>query len=248
MFANFVKFYNKVRGDTTDKLYTRKRIRIPQIKKKKISRVKAFIFFIFICLVCIIGSFLYAAFPIFKASCESAAGSLATNITNESVMEVMQNYTYNDLMHIQKDGNEKVNFLEANIVTVNQAITEIISKIQKRIDAAPRTKVYINMGSVSGVSDLKAVGPQFDIELETAGRIVSNVRTEFENVGINQTLHKIFLDLNTNIGILTPYGSFTRNFETTVLLAQAIIVGEVPGTYYDFDGIQDSGEAYEMID
>ena len=199
-------------------------------------------------LISIIVAFLYTAFPIFEASCESAAGSLATNITNESVMEVMQNYTYNDLMNIQKDNNEKINFLEANIVAVNQAIVQIISKIQKRIDAAPKTNVFINFGSISGISGLRNVGPQFDIELETAGRIISNVRTEFENVGINQTIHRIFLDLNTDIGILTPYGCFKRDFETTVLLAQAVIVGEIPETYYDFDGMKDSGEAYEMID
>lgn len=230
----------------TDKLYTRKKIRIP--KFKRINRLKLYIYIIFIILFGIIVSFLYTAFPIFKASCESAAGSLATNITNEAVMEVMQDYTYNDLINMQKDNNEKINFLEANIVTINQAIAQIVSKIQKRIDDSPRTKVYINMGSVTGISDLKYIGPQFDIELETAGRIISNVKTEFEEVGINQTIHKIFLNLNTNIGILTPYGSFSRNFETTVLLAQAIILGEIPETYYDFDGIKDSSEAYEMID
>ena len=159
----------------------------------------------------------------------------------------MKDYTYNDLMNIQKDSNEKINFIEANIVTINKAVAQIISKIQKRIDESPRTNVFINMGSVSGVSNLKSIGPQFEIELETAGRIISNVRTEFEAVGINQTMHRIYLDLNTNIGILTPYGSFTRNFETSVLMAQAIIVGEIPETYYDFDGMTDPGEAYEMI-
>lgn len=233
----------------TDKLYERKRIRIPNFKKKKkkkISPIKKLIYLILLILLFFIGSFVYSAFPIFKASCESAAGSLATNITNESVMEVMRNYTYNDLMNIQKESDGRINFLEANIVTINQAIAQIVSMIQKQIDKAPTTTVYINMGSVTGVSGLKSVGPQFDIELETAGRIISNVRTEFESVGINQTLHKIYVDLNTNVGILTPYGSFTRNFETTVLLTQAIIVGEVPETYYDFNGSYTSEEDVAM--
>ncbi len=191
-----------------DKLYERRRIRIPKMKLKKMSPIKLFFFMVLILIICIIGSFLYAAFPIFKASCESAAGSLATNITNEVVMLVMQDYLYNDLMNIEKDSNGKIIFLEANIVIINQAIAKIVSNIQNRIDKAPRTTVYINMGSISGISGLKSVGPQFDIELETAGRIISNVRTEFELVGVNQTLHKIYLDLNTDIGILTPYRKF----------------------------------------
>ena len=161
----------------TDKLYERKRIRIPNFKKKKINPIKRLIYLILLILLFLICSFFYSAFPIFKASCESAAGSLATNITNESVMEIMKNYTYNDLMNIEKESDGKINFLEANIVTINQAIAQIVSNIQKRIDESPKTKVYINMGSVSGVSGLKTIGPQFDIELETAGRIISNIRT-----------------------------------------------------------------------
>lgn len=236
-----------------DKLYSRKRIELPKInkntkeKRNKVNKFKLFIFIILLMMLFSFGSFIYFAFPIFKASCESAAGSLATNITNEAVLEVMKNYNYNDLMNIDKDSNGKINFINANVVNINNAISEIVSKIQKRIDKSPTTKVYINFGSVSGVSILKSFGPKFEIELETAGRINSNINSEFETVGINQTLHKIFLNLNTNIGILTPYGSFSRNFETSVLMAQAIIVGEIPETYYDFDGMTEPGEAYEMI-
>ena len=217
----------------TDKIYTRNRIRIPNFKSKKVNPVKFSIYLIFLILIGIVTSFIYAAFPIFKASCESAAGSKATNITNEAVMEIMESYTYNDLMNIQKDGNGKINLLEANIVTINQVIAKIVSKIQKEIDNAPRTTVFINMGSITGISVFNTVGPQFDIELETAGRIISNVKTEF-------------IDLNTNIGILTPYGNFSRNFETSVLLTQAIIVGEVPETYYDFNGSYTNEEDVAM--
>ncbi len=220
----------------TDKLYSRRRIHIPCLKKKKINFLKLYIFLIFIIVISGIISFFNVSFPIFKASCESAAGSLASNITNDAVLDVMQNYTYNDFMNIQKEDGGKINLIEANIVNINQAIAKIVSSIQDRIDKAPRTTVFINMGSVTGMSMLNLIGPKFDIELETAGRIASKIKSEFEGVGINQTLHKIYIDLNTNIGILTPYGNFSRNFETTVLLTQAIIVGEVPGTYYDFNG------------
>ena len=236
-----------------DKLYSRRKIILPSInkkgkeKRKFKNKFKIFIFIIMMILFISFGSFIYFAFPIFKATCESAAGSLATNITNEAVLEVMKNYTYKDLMNIEKDSSGKINFIDANVSIINNATSEIISKIQARIDKAPTTKVYINFGSVSGISKLKAFGPQFEIELETAGRINSNINSEFEAVGINQTLHKIFLNLNTNIGILTPYGSFSRNFETSVLMVQAIIVGEIPETYYDFDGMSEPGEAYEMI-
>ena len=230
----------------SDKLYSRKIIHIPKFEFKKVNRFKVILYLIFIISFILIGYYLYIAFPIFKSSCESAAGSLAIHITNESVMEVMQNYTYEDFMKVQKTDSGKINLVEANIVTINQAISKIVSEIQKKIDKAPRTNVFINMGSISGISNLKIIGAQFDIELETAGRIYSDLQTEFEAVGINQTLHKIFVKLNTDIGILTPYGNFKRNFETTVLLTQAIIIGDIPETYYDFNGSYTNEEDVAM--
>lgn len=226
----------------TDKLYSRRRIQIPKLKKRKINKIKLIVFLILSSIMVVIVIFLYSAYPIFKASCESAAGSLATNITNEEVLNVMQNYSYEELINMQKDSNGRIIFMELNIVSINKVIAQIVSNIQKRIDKSPRTNVYINMGAISGVSGLKSVGPQFDIELETAGRIISDVKSEFESVGINQTLHKIYLNLNANIGILTPYANFTRDFNTTVLLTQAIIVGDVPETYYEFNGKNYSDE------
>lgn len=218
----------------TDKLYTRRKIHIPKIDFKKLYSIRMLMLIFLITMLGIIISFLYSAFPIFEASCKTAASSKATKIVNEEVLKVMQDYSYNDLIHIEKDNLGKIIFIEANIVPINKVTSLIVSNIQKRIDESPRTIVFINLGSVTGISKLKNTGPQFDIELETAGNIVSDIRTEFESVGINQTLHKIYLDLNTSIGILTPFSNFSKSIESSVLLTQAVIVGEVPETYYEF--------------
>lgn len=217
-----------------DKLYSRRRIRIPVINFKKVSFIRILLLMSLTTIIGIIVSFLYSAYPIFKASCETAAGSKAVNIANEEVLRAMQDYSYNDLMHIEKDTTGKVVFIEANIVPINKVTSLIISNIQKRIDDSPRTTVFINLGAITGISKLKNAGPQFDIELETAGNIVSEVRTEFQSVGINQTLHKIYLDLTTTVGILTPFSNFSKKVESSVLLTQAVIVGDVPETYYEF--------------
>ena len=105
----------------------------------------------------------------------------------------------------------------------------------KEFDKIPRLTVAINMGSVSGISILKNVEPKFDIELESAGTVNYNINTKFESVGINQTYHKIFLELNTNIGILTPFSTFGKDINTEVLLTEAVIVGKVPESYFDVD-------------
>ena len=103
------------------------------------------------------------------------------------------------------------------------------------------------MGSVTGISILKNIGPKFNIELETAGIVKANLKTEFKPLAINQTLHKIYIELETKIGILTPLSTFSKEITTNVLLTEAVIVGDVPSTYYNFDGISKNGELIEVM-
>ena len=147
----------------------------------------------------------------------------------------MKNYTYNDLISIEKDSNGNITLMKADVIEINKIVSEIISNIQKEFDKIPRLTVAINMGSVSGISILKNVEPKFDIELESAGTVNYNINTKFESVGINQTYHKIFLVIDTNIGILTPFSTFGKDINTEVLLTEAVIVGKVPESYFDVD-------------
>lgn len=77
--------------------------------------------------------------------------------------------------------------------------------------------------------------------MERAGSVEAKIDSEFTAVGINQTLHRIYLNLNCSIGILTPFQTVTKNVSSKVLLTETIIVGEVPTTYYNYDnlGFQD---------
>ena len=104
------------------------------------------------------------------------------------------------------------------------------------------------MGSVSGISVLKNVEPQFEIELESAGTIESNIRTEFKSVGINQTQHKVFLQISSRVGILTPFSAFGKDINTEVLLTEAVIVGEVPDTYYNLEGLENTEDTFNFIE
>lgn len=225
-----------------DKIYSRPRIRIPKIKHspkkvKKRNPIRTWFHIILVTSVISIGSFVYSAYPIFVASCQTAAGSKAVLIVNEEVQKVMSNYQYHDLVNVQKDGHGDIVLMQYNTVLINEITTKIASNIQKAIDNTPRIMVYINFGSVSGVSILSNIGPKFDIELEAAGKINTDLRSDFESFNVNQTMHKIYLDLSTSISILTPIGVYGRDIQSEVLLTEAVIVGDVPDTYYNLEGI-----------
>lgn len=135
-----------------DKIYSRTRIKIPKItrkKTKKIPKWQRFLMWILAILLIAIGSFIYTAYPIFMASCQTAAGSKAIHIVNDEVQNVMSRYHYNDLMDIEKDSNGEIVLMKYNTVLINEITSRIASQIQKSIDETPRITVYINFGSVS---------------------------------------------------------------------------------------------------
>ena len=159
----------------------------------------------------------------------------------------MADYTYTDLIHIEKDNNGNVTFMQANTVLINKLIARIVSNIQKRLDNSPTATVFINYGSISGITMLKNFGPKFEIELEAAGKTRTKLSSEFESINVNQSIHRLYLEIITSFGILTPIGSFGHEAETKVLLTEAVIVGDIPQTYYNLEGMRKS-DAVNLIE
>lgn len=223
-----------------DKLYSRKRIRLPNFRVlREVNSFKIILLILLASVIIILWSFWKTAYPVFKTTCETAAASKGNKIINDEVNKVMKDYSYNSLIRIEKDTSGKISFIEADSSKINDIVSKIISNIQKEFDQIPRINVFINMGAVSGISVLKNWNPKFELELESAGNLNANVKTEFKSVGINQTQHKVFLEIDARVGILTPFDTFGKDIHSDVLLTEAIIVGEVPDSYYDLDGVQD---------
>lgn len=221
-----------------DYIYSRNRIRFPKFKKyRKKQKIKLALLAFAIIFLIIIIVYTFSAYPIFRASCKTRASSVATNIVNEEVNKVMELYNYEDLVNIEKDQNGKITLIGAKIVPINNIVSEIVYNIQKNIDSKATEKIFVNLGKVSGFTILSSIGPTFTVELERAGNIEAKLDSEFVDVGINQTLHKINLTLTCSINVLTPIEVVEDTINTKILLTETVIVGEVPNAYYNFDNL-----------
>ena len=81
----------------------------------------------------------------------------------------------------------------------------------------------------------------------TDGTVETDLRTEFVEAGINQTLHRIYLEIRCNVTILTPYDTIKETIVNQVLLVEGVIIGNIPDTYYNLEGL-DGSQSMEMID
>lgn len=91
-------------------------------------------------------------------------------------------------------------------------------------------------------------GPGVKIRISSIGDVETDLRSEFTAQGINQTLHRVYLQVKCNVNILTPFDNISREITNQVLLMENVIVGNIPNTYYNLEGINGSSDALEVIE
>ena len=85
------------------------------------------------------------------------------------------------------------------------------------------------------------------IVVSSIGSVETDLRSEFIAQGINQTLHRVYLQIKCEVKILTPFNTITQSIDNQVLLLENVIVGHVPNTYYNLEGI-DKNNTVDLIE
>lgn len=233
------------------KIYSRPRIRMPKIfdfniREQKIKRKQKIIKITFIMIVAFstIKIVLDAILPLFDSLCEDKAKSIATIVSNEEATNVMREHTYEELFSIERDNEGNIIMIKSNVFPINEIISDVAVRIQNTLDKRGREDIKIALGTFSGFKLLAGRGPQIPITISSMGNVETDLRSEFSEQGINQTLHRVYLQVVCEVSILSPYHNITYKISNQVLLAENVIVGKIPNTYYNLNGIDNNN----MID
>lgn len=103
-------------------------------------------------------------------------------------------------------------------------------------------------GSFTGFKLLSGKGPGIKITISCAGDVQTDLISEFTEQGINQTLHRVYLQVKCNVNILTPFDNISEEITNQVLLMENVIIGNTPNTYYNFEGMEQNADAIEIIE
>ena len=214
------------------RIYSRRRI----LYAKKLTDV---ISIIAIALTVVI--FIYKAVsPVFDTICIDEAKSMATLITNKEATNVMKEYRYEDLFSIEKDEQGNILMLKSNVFPINEIISSIPIKIQESINSEGRNNIKIALGTFTGIKLLAGRGPNVKIRISSVGNVETDLKSQFYSQGINQTLHRVYLQIKCEITILTPFNNIKEQITNQVLIAENVIVGHIPSSYYNLEGMSNS--------
>ncbi len=177
--------------------------------------------------------------PVVLNMAEAKSIALATRLINEAMNKATDGrVNYEDLMNVICDAQGRVSMVQANTVRMNEVSTAVVNAAEAQLDSMRTEEVGIPLGSALGSQVLAASGPVIPVQVVPIGGVQTEFHTEFETSGINQTRHKIYMTVTAWIRVVIPTQAREVEVSNNLLLAESIIVGDVPNSFvgYNPDG------------
>ena len=211
----------------------KKGVYIPASKRRKKQGRMTFlmaIIIVFCTLLILIDKRMY---PIVKDFAAAKAQILANETINAAVEEYLLKSAikYDDLILLSRTSEGIITSAQVNTPAVNLIKTGVVSSARSGISSVDETVVRIPLGNLLGSTYFTGRGPLIPIKLKLVANIYANFENELFSAGINQTLHKINMNVSGKVTIMLPFSRETSNFESDYLIGQTVIVGTVPDAF-----------------
>ena len=187
--------------------------------------------------------FFVIVFIFFDLYCAPMTGNVALNnykfvfknIKHDSLYKsvIESDIDYDDMVNIKYDENGIVKAIETNSAQINLLKSYLVKDVNEYIMDYEVTEVGIPIGTFTGSDYLSGMGPEIDVSVQFSGVAVTDVFSEFESAGINQTCHRIVVKTEVDICVITLGKRLGGRVENECCIAETVIVGTVPETYAD---------------
>ena len=174
--------------------------------------------------------------PVVFSLAEARSAAMASQVLYGALAEAMEDgVAYEDLMHVRMDERGQVALLSANTMQMNRLADRAGEAALRRLNNMSSERVTVPLGAALGMTLFAGGGPGIPVSIVPIGSISTDFATEFEACGINQTRHKVYLQVTASIRIVIPAGAKTTQVAANMLVAESIIVGAVPEGFVGYD-------------
>ncbi len=142
-----------------------------------------------------------------------------------------RNVSYGDFVTIQRDGGGAITALTTDMANMNLLRAELTAAILEALEEVDVSDIQVPLGSLFDLEPLWAKGPALKARAMTVGTVRAEFDSQLTSAGVNQTLHRIWLEVDVPIKLLLPGGEVETALHTRLRVAETVIVGQVPDTY-----------------
>ncbi len=169
---------------------------------------------------------------------ETQVKNATSDLINDAIDEQIENgnIQYDRIVYFEKDLNGRITALKTNMSEVNRLKTDIINLINDEILAMDTSELGVPLGSLFLPELLSGKGPALPVQILAIRNSEGFFTSNFTEAGINQTLHQLNMDISVDVTVLVL--GYTSSFTVTshVIVAETIIVGDVPDTFLNTGG------------
>jgi sporulation protein YunB len=186
------------------------------------------------------------AFLLFRSRYRQVIRELAqtqvTNATSDLINDAVArqialgDIQYDRIVYFEKDLDGRITALKTNISEVNRLKTDILNIINDEILALDTSDIGIPMGSFVLPEFLSGKGPVIPVHILSIRNSDASFYSNFRQAGINQTLHQVTMEVTIDVSVLVLGSTTSFTLESQVVVAETVIVGQVPNTFLQTGG------------
>lgn len=169
---------------------------------------------------------------------ETQVKNTTSDLTNDAIAKQIAEgvIQYDRIVYFEKDLDGRITALKTNMSEINRLKTDILNIINDEILALDTSDIGIPLGSLFLPEFLSGRGPAIPVHILSIRNSDATFASNFSQAGINQTLHQLTMVVSVDVAILVlgQTSNFTVNSE--VVVAQTVIVGDVPNMFLNTGG------------
>ena len=161
-----------------------------------------------------------------------------SDLTNDAIAKQIASgeIQYDRIVFFEKNLDGRITALKTNMSEVNRLKTDILNIINDEILALDTSDIGIPLGSLFLPEFFSGKGPAIPVHILSIRNSDAVFTSDFSHAGINQTLHQLTMEVSVDVSVLVLAKTESFTVTSQVVVAETVIVGDVPQTYLQTGG------------
>lgn len=210
--------------------------------RRRIIRLVRFTAILLLLIVVALAVFRWKFRDAIRGLAETQVRNATSDLINDSIDKQIENHNiqYDRIVYFEKDLNGRITALKTNMSEVNRLKTDILNLVNDEILSLDTTDLGIPIGSLILPEVLSGKGPDIPIRILSIRNSDASFTSNFTEAGINQTLQQLNMEISVDVAVLVLGDTNYFTVSSQVIVAETIIVGQVPDTFLQTGGYHGS--------
>lgn len=176
--------------------------------------------------------------PVIEELAQTHVKNATSDLINDAISKQISegDIQYDRIVYFEKDLNGKITALKTNMSEINRLKTEVLNIINRQILSLDTDDLGIPIGSLLLPELLSGRGPNIPVQILSIRNSDANFLSSFSQAGINQTLQQLTMEVSVDVTVLVLGRTRSYSVSSQVVVAETVIVGDVPDTYLQTGG------------